>query len=399
MGSNPTPSAIPASQQHRLGRYALGVTALIIGLGDVGAWALEFLARKPGVDAIAVADIRSDWGRYRTNLAAIGASMNGQEKSFAFYQVDLSNVSQTADVLSEVRADVVINISSLLSPRSVTERLARVPGEAGERARAALGIGAQLPWHLAPAYNVMKARERAELDVPVVNVSFADGVNPMLWGAGLGAVCGAGNCEHLAYEIRRVVAVDHRRPTGNVQVFLVSGGSAMLHAGPTKMPFFLNLTVDGIDVTSKYDPKALIEDAIRSRFFQGKGQAPIFSTPAASAVKNALAVANDTRELMPVNSPSGLPGDYPVRLGANGAELALPSELSREEAEDIGRAALPVFGISEIQDDGTAVYTDETQGRLKDLLGYNCPGIHPSESWSRARELLQAYRRFLERST
>ena len=110
----------------------MGTTVLIIGLGDVGAWALEFLAREPGVGTIAVADIRADWGRYRTNLAAIGASFGGHDKSFEFHHLDLSDVCRTAEVISKVKPDVVINISSLLSPRSVTEQLSRIPGEAGE---------------------------------------------------------------------------------------------------------------------------------------------------------------------------------------------------------------------------------------------------------------------------
>lgn len=374
----------------------MSARVLIIGLGDVGGWALEFLARSPGVDTIAVADIRADWGEYRTNLAAIGAAMSGQDKPFEFHQVDLSDAKYTARMLSTARPDVVINVSSLLSPRSVTEQLSKVEGELGIQARAAMTIGAQLPWHLAPAYSVMKAKEESGLEIPVVNVSFADVVNPLLWGAGAGAVCGAGNCEHLAYEIRRAVAEEKERPQEAVQVFLVSGGSAMLHAGPGKLPYFLKLTVDGRDVSSSYDTRTLIESAIESRFFHGEGQLPIFSTPAASAVKNALAIAHNTRELMTVNSPLGLPGDYPARLGSRGAELALPDELSREEAEKIGRAALPVFGFSGIEEDGTAIYLDETRDRLKDLLGYDCPTIHPSEAWTRARELMQAYRDFLD---
>ena len=377
----------------------MSAKVLIVGLGDVGGWALEFLARAPGVDAIAVADIRADWGEYRTNLAAIGASMSGQDKFFEFHRVDLSDVQQTSGMLSTARPDVVINVSSLLSPRSVTEQLSKIEGELGDCARAALTIGAQLPWHLAPAYSVMKAREESGLDIPVVNVSFADVVNPLLWGAGVGAVCGAGNCEHLAYEIRRAVAVEHERPQEAVQVFLVSGGSAMLHAGPGKLPYFLKLTVDGRDVTTSYDTKLLIESAIESRFFHGEGQAPLFSTPAASAVKNALAIAHDTRELMIVNSPLGLPGDYPATLRATGAGLALPEELSREEAEEIGRAALPVFGISGIEEDGTAIYSDETRYHLKELLDYDCPKLHPSEAWAHARELMKAYRQFLQKAS
>lgn len=374
----------------------MSAKVLIVGLGDVGGWALEFLARAPGVDSIAVADIRDDWGEYRTNLAAIGAAMSGQDKSFEFHHADLSDVGQTAGVLARAKPDVVINVSSLLSPRSVTEQLSKVEGESGERARAALAIGAQLPWHLAPAYSVMKAKEESGLDIPAVNVSFADVANPMLWGAGVGAVCGAGNCEHLAYEIRRAVAVERQLPQEAVQALLVSGGSAMLHAGPGKLPYFLKLTVDGRDITGSYDAKALIESAIESRFFRGEGQAPLFSTPAASAVKNALAIIHDTGELMTVNSPLGLPGDYPARLGARGAELALSEELSREEAEEIGRTALPTFGFSRIEEDGTAIYSDETRDRLKDLLGYDCPTLHPSEAWARARELMRAYNRFRE---
>ena len=348
------------------------------------------------VDAVATADLDADWARYRTNLAAIAAGMGDRNKAFKAHAVDLSDEEATATLLSNVSADVVINVSSLHSPRSVTQRLARVPGEAGERARAALTIGAQLPWHLAPAYTVMKARERAGLDVPVVNVSFADVVNPALWGSGLGAVCGAGNCEHLAYEIQRRVASDAVVPASEVLVHLVSGGSAMLHAGPSRMPYYLKVTVQGRDATPTYNTNELIESAMESRFYRGQGREPIFSTPAASAVKNALAIATDSRQVMTVNSPLGLPGDYPATLGRSGAELALPPDVSRVEAERIGGAAIPAFGFAEIRDDGTALYTEESRGRLKDLLGYDCPSIHPSDAWPRARELMAAYRSWLE---
>ena len=107
----------------------MSARVLIIGLGDVGGWALEFLARASGVDSIAVADIRADWGEYRTNLAAIGAAMSGQDKSFEFHQVDLSDVQQTSRMLSTAKPDVAINVSSLLSPRSVTEQLSKVKGK------------------------------------------------------------------------------------------------------------------------------------------------------------------------------------------------------------------------------------------------------------------------------
>ncbi len=170
----------------------------------------------------------------------------------------------------------------------------------------------------------------------------------------------------------------------------MSGGSAFLHNGPRKLPFYLKVLVSGEDITDRYDPVSLVEEAIATRFFQVGKRPQLFSTPAASAAKNALAILNDANAFMPVNAPLGLVGDYPARLGANGAQLALPEDLSREEAAIIGSAALKWFGIEAIREDGTVTYTDEAHDLAKERLGYDCKELHPGDEESRAKELLQA---------
>ena len=351
---------------------------MLFGLGEVGSWILECLARSPGVDSIIVADVRGDWGRYRTDLAAIGATISGHSMAFSFYEVDLQDIDRTARVLEEVRPGVIINTTTLLSPRLVPHGLGS----------ASLGI--QLPLHLTLISRLMKALRQSGVSAPVVNVSSADVVNPTLWARGYRIACGAGNCEHVAYQIIRMISQRESVPLSEVTLYFVAGGSAFLHNGPRKLPFYLKVLVSGKDVTNRYDPVPLIEEAIATRFFQVGKAAQLFSTPAASAAKNALAILNDANTFMPVNAPLGLVGDYPARLGAKGAELALPDDLSKKEAAIIGSAALKWFGIEAIREDGTVAYTDEAHGLARDRLGYDCKELHPGDEESRAKELLRA---------
>ena len=372
-------------------------SVMVFGLGDVGAWVLEFLARSEGVDTIVTADVREDWGRYRTEMAAIGATMNGHRKAFKFHVVDLQDVDQATRVLNEVRPGVIVNTTSLLSPRLVREGLAQIPSKKREPITEALPLGVQLPWHLALASRLMRAVERSGVAAPVVNVAFSDVVNPILWASGMRVTCGAGNCEHVAYEIMRRVSEREDVPIDEVDLYFVGGGSALLHYGPRKLPFYLRVFVRKAEVTDKYDPVALVEEAIQSRFFQPGKLPQLFSTPGASAAKNAMAILNDTNAFMPVNAPQGLVGDYPARLGAKGAEVVLPPGFSLEEAAKIGEAALKWHGIEVIREDGTVVYTDEAYYGAKEWLGYECKELHLDEIEPRARELMNVYRGLAKR--
>ncbi len=42
---------------------------MIIGLGDLGGYVLEFLARTPNIRKIVTADMTEDWGTRKTNSA------------------------------------------------------------------------------------------------------------------------------------------------------------------------------------------------------------------------------------------------------------------------------------------------------------------------------------------
>ncbi|MBI2846350.1 MAG: hypothetical protein HYX82_00555 [Chloroflexi bacterium] len=49
-------------------------TVMVFGVGEIGGWALESLARSEGLDTLITADIREDWGAYRTGMVAVGSA-------------------------------------------------------------------------------------------------------------------------------------------------------------------------------------------------------------------------------------------------------------------------------------------------------------------------------------
>lgn len=118
---------------------------------------------------------------------------------------------------------------------------------------------------------------------------------------------------------------------------------------------------------------------------------------AASAVKNILHILNDTNELTYAPGPEGLPDGYPTRLSREGARIALPAELPRQEAIRINEESQKFDGIEKIRDDGTVVFTQKAVEIMHELLGYDCSQLKPEESETKAKELMAAYDRFTSR--
>ena len=95
--------------------------------------------------------------------------------------------------------------------------------------------------------------------------------------------------------------------------------------------------------------------------------------------------------------PNGLPGGYPVRLSAKGAEVVLPEELSLEEAIRINEKAQWFDGVAKIEDDGTVVFSDYVPPIMKEVLGFDCKQFRPSEVDARAWEMVTLYRKLTEK--
>ena len=361
-------------------------TVLLSGVGALGSWALELLARSSGVDRIVTVD-RVLWsGPSRTNLAMIGAVFQGHAKAWEHHQLDLADTGAVARLLAATRPDAILHSATMQSPR----RLMHASIDPAVRAtlrRATFGMW--LPWHLLPAARLVKGIEAAGIETAVVNASFPDVVNVMLRNHfGHGPIAGAGNVEVcVAQLVRYLVDVAGLDPRDFV-VSLV-GSHALLGHGP-QVPHYLHITVGDRDVTDEYDLGAMTswpEPIDWSRV-------DVFSLFAASAVKNVLALLGEETVRTHVSGANGLPGGYPVRISGGQIDLDLPSGLTRDAAITINEQAARWDGIATIEPDGTVLYTSEAFAAMAEL-GLGEQGFGFGELEERATRLSEVFQQLV----
>jgi len=360
-------------------------TVLLSGVGVLGGWALEFLARSPAVDRIVTVERRPWPGPSRPALAMLGAVFQGHAKQFEHYQADLAETEEMAGLLSRIRPDVVLHSATLQSPRRLMN--ANLDPAMRNVLRAAT-FGMWLPWHLLPATWLFEAIEASEIETNVVNVSFPDVVNPALRARfGHGPVAGAGNVEVLVAQIVRYLIDVTGADLGGIEVSLV-GSHALLGYGPAAgVPHHLRVVVDGRDVTEELDLATMLSHPEPMEW----SKVDVFSLFAASAAKNAVALLGADETRTHVSGANGLPGGYPVRVCDGSIELDLPPDISADEAVAINEAAARWDGIERIDSDGSVVYTESAAAAMAEL-GYRTEGVVFEDLTGQAQRLNDLYK-------
>jgi len=362
---------------------------LIIGLGGVGSWALELLARTEGVSYIVGADINEEWGRRKVYNVAVGAMLQGYYPRLEFVRIDLRDVDATAETIAKLQPQLIFNCATLQTwwlrkklPPETADRL----GEAGS--------GPWLPTHLALSRKLMLAIRACGWQGHVINSGIPDISNVVLAKRGLAPTIGLGNIDLVVPVLQMGVAKRLKVPTRNVSVY------AVFHHYHTSYfrkhsngapPYFLRLMVGDQDVTGQFNTDSLLYQVSQDRF----SDEHLNPVVAASGVKNALALLRDTGLLTHSPGPQGLPGGYPVRLSAAGAEVVLPAGINMEQALAINEAGQRGDGVERIEDDGTVVYTDKAVQIMKEVLGYDLAPLKFDECDERAVELIARFKALL----
>jgi len=75
-------------------------------------------------------------------------------------------------------------------------------------------------------------------------------------------------------------------------------------------------------------------------------------------------------------------------LSKSGIKIDLPDEWSLEQAIAVNEASLKWDGIDEVTEDGTIVFTVETQKALRELLGKNIETLSTETAQDQANDLL-----------
>jgi hypothetical protein len=359
---------------------------LIIGLGGVGSWALELSARTASVSSIVGADLDADWGRRKVYNVAAGALLQGFHPRLEFAPINLYDVDATAETIDRLQPRLILHCATL---QTWWVRKTAVPPETA-RLLSEAGAGPWLPTHLALSRKLMLAVRASGWQGPVINAGIADISNPVLAKRGLAPTVGLGNIDLVVATLRLGAASRLGVRPQDVRVYAVLHHRHAFyfrdHASGAP-PYFLRLMVGDRDVTGEFDTDLLLHQVSRDRFL-GVDLNPAV---AASGVKNALALIRDTGLLTHAPGPQGLPGGYPVRLGADGAEVVLPAGLCLEEALAINEAGQRGDGVERIDDDGTVYFTARAVELVREAIDYRLEPLPFDDCDERAQELIARF--------
>ena len=367
---------------------------MLIGIGELGGIVLEYLCRIPGICEIITADSNKDWGFRKTNSAIEGATYMGLYPDIKFYPVDVLNVEKTAELLQKINPTIICNGTTLQSWWVVNELPSDVNAKL-YRDKCALG-----PWsamHLALSYKLMKGIKMAGIEPYVVNTSYPDVTNTSLARVGLAPTIGIGNMDLAIPYIQKVASELLCAPMRNVRVELIAHHYHAYYwcryGIGTDAPFYLRVYIGHEDVTAKLGEMNQFIAELPKRAMRPAGRHGQFVV-AGSAVKNIMAILNDTGELTHSPGPQGLEGGYPVRLSRKGAEVALPKGITLEQARELNLKAQQYDGIQEIRGNGDIVVTDEAYRNFKEMLQVDCKAITLEDSYEQAVELKKKFYEF-----
>ena len=362
-------------------------TVMMFGIGSLGGWVLELLARSPGISTIITCGRQEGSASMKTECAAIGAGQEGYSKVIKFEKCDVNDIDSTAELIKRYNPDVIYSALALLAWGDWNP-ISHAIGAKFERALVCL-----MPTHAALTSKLMKARKKAGITAPVINNSYPDCVNRVLWLNGLGPLVGAGNLDICVGEIRRKLSILESVPMRDVTVYLIAGHAIVSQGTRTGMPFFFKAMVGDKNITDKHDIHALISDSLFRATPADKARWLNEPYIAASAVRNIKAIINDTNEFAHSPGPNGLPGGYPMRIGARGVEVVLPKEVTLEEAVKINLDGLKYDGVEEIKKDGTVVLTTEAYDTGEELYGLGMREYRFADMEEIARELVVKVKR------
>jgi hypothetical protein len=357
---------------------------LLISLGQLTGRILETVARSGAFREIVVAGRDPAYGIAKTNLARIGAAIEGRFPSIAFRELDVNRPGADAEIRS-IAPDVALAAPSMMP----WWKLERLQGRAAETARR-IPFAGWLACHLAPMLAVRRAWADSGLVVPWVGASYPDVVNAILHRTGPGPVCGVGNVDEMVPKIRFSIAAATGCEPATIEVRLVAQHALEYYvyretevtAGKAP-PFLLKAMVDGRDVSDIAG-----EALLRPYPIPYDLDFNLLTASSAAALLPALAGYRDIR--MHVPAPGGLIGGYPVTIDSGMVELDLAADWSREQAIASNLASLRWDGLQSIEEDGTAVFTETAADGLHALLGRAVHGLRPGDTPAMARALIAA---------
>lgn len=352
-------------------------TLLILSLGELSTGLLEAVARSDLFGKIVVGSRSLFKAVQRANNAIIGAGIEGYYPSIEAAEFDIDDPSFVPD-LQKIEPDIIFTAPSLM-PWWKLEGSDKPP----------LPFAGYMSLHLSLMAKFRDRIAEANIGARWIGASYPDVINPMLSRSGFGPDCGIGNVQEPIPKLKAGVARALGCHPREVAIHLVAQHAFEYHVlnqdiSPELPPYLLKATVGGQDHT------ALAERILREPF-------PFpydlhFNRVTASAGLVALrALTSPTACEIHLPGIKDVVGGYPVKASCSEIEISLPPEWSLEQAIETNTRSLKWDGIELIENDGTVVFTQETQQAFHRLLGKSFERLTVSNAAAQANDILAAH--------
>lgn len=334
------------------------ITIMIIGLGSVGAYLLDYIVSKndPAVNVIVVG---RDFNKLETkvNIVRVAALIREVNKSAIQIEagVDLNDVDAIQKAVEKYQPDFIVNSSraySGLKYGSISWANVRA-------------YGIWTPLAIRFTKNIMAACDKADSNAVVINTSYSDAVIPWLKNAGKGYPdFGSGNLNHLIPRMKFAAAkMLGVNDFWNVDVMFAAGHfhdvciSKEGQDENVRLPLKIYYKNKEQDISTEELYKAckiaMPVDQTRNMMNASSNYRII------SAVINAVRTGENQRVFSP--GVFGNIGGYPVLIGYKNGSLTAwidESVFSFEEMSKANKASMYLDGVENIVD-GKLVFTDE----------------------------------------
>ena len=348
------------------------IKVMIVGLGSVGAYLMDYLISKndPAINIVVVGRDENKM-LSKVNITRVAGLIRGVNKSHIEIEsgVDLNDIDAVQKAIEKHQPDFIVNSSRAypgLKYGSISWANVR-----------AYGIWSPLAIRFTK--NVMEACDKADTNAVVINTSYSDAVIPWLKSAGKAYPdFGSGNLNHLVPRMKFAVAdMLGVEDYWNVDIMFAAGhfhDVCISKEGQT----------EGVELPLKIyyrgEEKELPHDKV---FAACKILTPVDQTRnmmnASSNYQIITAVidAIRTHENQKVFTPGfgGNIGGYPVQVGYKDGQLSAwidESVFSFEEMNKADRASMALDGVEDVVD-GKLIYTDALIEKAKKAFGKELP--------------------------
>ncbi len=348
------------------------ITIMIIGLGSVGTFLLDFLVSKndPSIHIVVVGrnyeKMESD-----VNIVRIAALIREVNKSDITIEgnVDLNDIESIRVAIEKYKPDFIVNSSRAypgLKYGSISWTNVRA-------------YGIWTPLAIRFTKNIMDACDKADTDAIVINTSYSDAVIPWLKSAGKAYPdFGSGNLNHLIPRMRFAVAkILGVEDFWNVDIMFAAGHfhdvciSKEGHTEGVELP---------LKVYYKREEKQLSKEEIFKAChipMPVDQKRNMMNASSNYRIISAIIDAVRTGEAQRIFTPGvfGEIGGYPVLVGYRDGNISAwidESVFSYEEMNKANRSSMYLDGVEDVRD-GKLYYSDELIKKSKAAFGVELP--------------------------